>query len=146
MRKHQQSCALRRAARGAWLPIVLFLCVALTGAAAAQTAGSSGAGLATPSGAVQLPSSALASSTAATSSGASAAVGSSGAGSAAGAGSARSGTSTTAASSGQAGSGGSAGAGAPASSGNAPAWLLCPPPGATGIAPLLAGTSLSCAP
>jgi hypothetical protein len=35
--------------------------------------------------------------------------------------------------------------GVPAS-GNVPAWLTCPPSGASGIAPFLAGTDLSCAP
>lgn len=50
-----------------------------------------------------------------------------------------------------AGGGGSAGASNSGGSGggpsaSAPAWLLCPPPGATAIAPFVAGTDLSCAP
>jgi hypothetical protein len=32
------------------------------------------------------------------------------------------------------------------STGQAPAWVLCPPAGADEIAPLLDGTDLSCAP
>jgi hypothetical protein len=48
----------------------------------------------------------------------------------------------TAASAAPAAVGGGSGVGA----GAAPSWVLCPPPGAPGIAPLFAGTDLSCAP
>jgi hypothetical protein len=44
-----------------------------------------------------------------------------------------------------AGSSGQSNAGV-AASGNVPAWLTCPPSGASGIAPFLTGTDLSCAP
>src|SRR5438132_4167650 len=133
------------------LHIVLFLCVAVTGAAAAQTSGASGTGLATPHGALQLPSTQSATqstpSTATAGSAATPTVSSSSAGSGAGSGSARSGASTTAVSSGRSRAGGSAGgAGGSTSSGNVPDWLACPPSGASGVAPFLTGTSLSCAP
>jgi hypothetical protein len=49
-------------------------------------------------------------------------------------------------SSSRAGSGGSSGGAATAPSISVPAWVLCPPSGASGIQPFLAGTDLSCAP
>ena len=44
------------------------------------------------------------------------------------------------------GSGRSSPTGAATSSNSVPAWMLCPPSGASGIAPFLTGTGLSCAP
>ena len=52
---------------------------------------------------------------------------------------------TGSASSARAGSGGSGSATGATSSG-VPAWVLCPPSGALGLQPFLAGTDLSCAP
>src|SRR5262249_41889785 len=43
-------------------------------------------------------------------------------------------------------SGGSSASATGAASSNVPAWLLCPPPGASGIEPFVTGTNLSCAP
>jgi len=43
-------------------------------------------------------------------------------------------------------SGGSSGTGAAATSSKVPAWLLCPPSGASGMQPFFTGTDLSCAP
>jgi len=119
----------------------------LAGPAAAQTAattgGVAGTSLANPYGALTLPGTTTPSSGAA-GQGSSTASTSSAGGSGSGAG---------------AGSGASAATGAPASSrsavtgtaarsgsSNVPAWLLCPPPGATGTAPFVTGTDLSCAP
>jgi hypothetical protein len=42
--------------------------------------------------------------------------------------------------------GGSSGSATTAPSSSAPAWVMCPPSGASGIQPFLAGTALSCAP
>jgi hypothetical protein len=49
-------------------------------------------------------------------------------------------------SSSRAGSGGSSGGSATAPSSGVPARVLCPPSGASGMQPFLAGTDLSCAP
>jgi hypothetical protein len=49
-------------------------------------------------------------------------------------------------SSSRAASGGSSGSATTAPSSSAPAWVLCPPSGASGMQPFLAGTDLSCAP
>jgi len=110
---------------------------------AATTGGVAGTSLANPYGALTLPGTTTPSSGAA-GQGSSTASTSSAGGSGSGAG---------------AGSGASAATGAPASSrsavtgtaarsgsSNVPAWLLCPPPGATGTAPFVTGTDLSCAP
>src|SRR5271167_3206523 len=43
-------------------------------------------------------------------------------------------------------SGGSSGSAATAPSISVPAWVLCPPSGALGLQPFLAGTDISCAP
>jgi hypothetical protein len=43
-------------------------------------------------------------------------------------------------------SGGSSGTALTAPSSGAPAWVLCPPSGASGLQPFLTGTDLSCAP
>ena len=119
----------------------------LAGPAAAQTTattgGTAGTSLANPYGAVTLPGTTTPTSGAAGQSSSTASTSSAG-GSGSGAGG---------------GSGASAAAGAPASSrsaatgtaarsgsSNVPAWLLCPPPGASGMAPFATGTGLSCAP
>ena len=124
------------------LYLALLFSAVLADPAAAQTSGIAGSSLATPYGAVRLPAT-----TAAPSSAAAAPVGST-AGATPGAGvgavSARS-TTSAASSSGQSGSGGSSSAPA-GRSGSVPAWLLCPPSGASGMAPFLTGTNLACAP
>jgi len=124
------------------LYMALLFSVVLADPAAAQTSGIAGTTLASPYGAVTLLGTTVAPSTAATAPGNSAASTSSGGGSGAGAGA---GTSAPAASP---ASGGSAAAGTAtrSSSNNVPAWLLCPPSGATGMAPFVTGTNLSCAP
>ena len=53
---------------------------------------------------------------------------------------------TGAAPSARAASGGSAGSATTAPASGAPAWVVCPPPGALGTQPFVAGTDLSCAP
>ena len=115
---------------------------------AAQTAatngGVAGTTLANPYGAVTLRGTAATPSTAAAapSSSAASAASAGGFGSGAGAGP---GASAPAASpaSGRASTAGTRGR---SNSNNVPAWLDCPPPGATGMAPFVTGTSLSCAP
>ena len=126
------------------LYMALLFSVVLADAAAAQTSGIAGTGLANPYGAVTLPGATVAPPITATAPSNSAASTSSGGGSGTGAGAAP-GTSAPAASP---ASGGSAAAGTAArsSSNNVPAWLLCPPSGATGVAPFVTGTNLSCAP
>jgi hypothetical protein len=42
--------------------------------------------------------------------------------------------------------GGSSATGTAAVSNNVPAWVLCPPAGAAGLEPFVAGTRLACAP
>ena len=125
------------------LYLALLLCAVLAASAAAQTSGIAGSSLATPYGAVRLPAT-----TAAPSSAAAAPIGST-AGATPGAGvgavSARS-TTSTAASPVQSGSGGSSAAGTATGAKSVPAWLLCAPSGASGVAPFLTGTQLSCAP
>lgn len=46
----------------------------------------------------------------------------------------------------RAASGGSSGSATTGPSSSAPAWVVCPPSGSSGIQPFLAGTNLSCAP
>jgi hypothetical protein len=58
-------------------------------------------------------------------------------------GSGRAGLSSAGASGSAAGTSGSA---ATARANSAPAWVLCPPPGASGAEPFVDGTNLSCAP
>jgi len=115
--------------------------VVLGGSAAAQTPGIA-TGLTNPYGAVVLPGATRPSNAAPGSS-------SPTAGTSAGAGvGAVSAPSTTSASplSRQSGSSSSSAPGVATGSNSAPAWLLCPPSGAAGMAPFLAGTNLSCAP
>jgi hypothetical protein len=129
------------------LHLALVLSIGLAVPAAAQNAAQNpvpGTNIANPLGAVNLPATGTTSSPAASGSGTSTAGASSGGGS--GAASAGASGSAAITSSGQSGSGGSSRAGAPASSGAVPAWLLCPPSGASGLAPFLTGTNLSCAP
>jgi len=126
------------------LYMALLFSVVLADPAAAQTSGIAGTTQANPYGGVTLPGTTVAPSTAAIAPNNLAARTSSGGGSGTGAG-AGPGTPTVAASP---ASGGSAAAGTAArsSSNNVPAWLLCPPSGATGMAPFVTGTNLSCAP
>jgi hypothetical protein len=147
------------------IPPVLWL--ALTLPAAAQTAATTssvpvaGGGLANPYGAVNLPTttntavtaaqtnSAAAALTATTPGGSTTGSSSTGAASSTGSGSgsassvATTGGSTT---SGSTGSGNSSATGTTARSSTAPGWVLCPPTGASGLAPFVTGTDLSCAP
>jgi hypothetical protein len=126
------------------LYMALLFSVVLADLAAAQTSGVSGTTVANPYGAVTLPGTTVAPSTAATAPSNSAASSSSGGGSGTGAGAGP----VTSAPAASAALGGSAAAGTAArsSSNNVPAWLLCPPSGATGMAPFVTGTGLSCAP
>jgi hypothetical protein len=120
----------------------LLFSVVLGGSAAAQTSGIAGTGLANPSGAVVLPGATTPSNAAPGSS-------SPTAGTSAGAGvGAVSAPSTTSAPplSRQSGSSSSSAPGVATGSNSVPAWLLCAPSGAPGMAPFLAGTNLSCAP
>ena len=117
----------------------------LAGPAVAQTAattgGVAGTSLANPYGAVTLPGTPTPSSGAAGQSSSTASTSSAGgSGSGAGAGS---GTSAPAPASSRSAATGTA---ARSGSSNVPAWLLCPPPGASGMAPFVTGTDLSCAP
>jgi hypothetical protein len=127
------------------LPLPLLIFGALAMPAAAQTVArtpSASTGFATPDGAVQLPATGTASSTAALVSGSATGGTSSGLSSGIGASSAvRVSPSAAAAFSGR-----SSGASGGTSSGTAPAWILCPPSGVTGMEPFLTGTPLSCAP
>ena len=144
------------------LRLALLLPVVLAASAAAQTAttsrGVTGTSLASPYGAVSLPANTITATSAATATPSSSAAGTgtgassggaaSGASSATGSSGTRSSTlgSVGAASSGRTASSGSSGGGAAGPSINVPAWLLCPPAGAGGLAPFVAGTDLSCAP
>jgi hypothetical protein len=122
------------------LYIVLLLSVALSGSAFAQTSGTAGAGLTNPYGAVALPG---------TTTPPNAAAGSSSppAGAAAGAGGASAPLATSVSPlSGRSGSSSPSAPGPTKGSNSVPAWLLCAPAGALGMAPFLAGTNLSCAP
>lgn len=130
------------------LYISLLFLIVLAGPAAAQTtattSGTAGITLANLYGAVALPGTTATSSTAAAAPSTAVASPSSANGSSAGSGA---GPSTApAASSATPGSSGSSKAGTAANSNNVPAWLLCPPSGATGMAPFVTGTNLSCAP
>jgi hypothetical protein len=124
--------------------MALLFSVVLGESAAAQTSGIAGAGLTNPYGAVTLRGTMTPSNGAAGSNNSPTGV-STGVSSSVGAGSARS-TTSAASSSGQSGSGGSSAPGTAASTSSVPAWLLCPPSGASGMAPFLTGTNLSCAP
>jgi hypothetical protein len=116
------------------LYIVLLLSVVLSGSAFAQTSGTAGAGLTNPYGAVALPGTAAGSS-------------SPPAGAAAGAGGASAPLATSVSPlSGRSGSSSPSAPGPTKGSNSVPAWLLCAPAGALGMAPFLAGTNLSCAP
>jgi len=121
---------------------LLLLAVAMANPALAQTpataAVAAGSTQTSRSGAVVLPSLAAAATTSATASATAAITPTSGGGSAAG------GFSSLSASS-AASTSRSAPATATASN-PAPAWLLCPPPGAVGSPPFVVGTDLSCAP
>ena len=122
------------------LYLALLFSVVLADAAAAQTSGIAGTTQANPYGAVTLPGTTVTPSTAATAPSVSAASTSSGGGSGGGGGS--SAPATSPASSGSA----AAGTAARSTSNNVRVWLLCPPSGATGMAPFVTGTDLSCAP
>jgi hypothetical protein len=122
----------------------LLFSIVLGGSAAAQTSGIAGTGLTNSYGAVTLPGTTTTSSAAAGSSSPQAGV-SANVGSGVGVASARSST-PAAPSSGLSGSGGLQAPGAAARSNSVPAWLMCEPPGASGMAPFLTGTNLSCAP
>lgn len=141
--------------------LVPLLLAALTLVAAAQTTptapGVAGTGLANPYGAVALPTTSGVANTTQTSSVAppsgTTSGGSTTGGSATGSNysaasgsGARSGAGSGSTNSVSGGSGGSSGAGTSARSGSIPGWLVCPPTGATGFAPFVDGTSLSCAP
>jgi hypothetical protein len=155
-----QRTTLSRFGRGAIVAIA-FLVALWSGSAppaSAQTAatgsGVAGTARATPYGGITLPSvTATATTTATTTAAASTATKGSGA-SAGGSGAAASGSAAAAVGSGLGTSNGSATAtnpatstaSAPAATGTAPAWLLCPPAGAGGSEPFVAGTNLSCAP
>jgi hypothetical protein len=121
------------------LYLALLFGAVLTDPAAAQSSGIAGTSAATPYGAVALPATTATPSTAAAGPVSSAASPSA----AGGPGAVSAGSTTSAAPS---GSGGSSTARATASSNNVPNWLLCPPSGASGMAPFLTGTNLSCAP
>jgi len=125
------------------LYVVLLVSVVLSGSAFAQISGTAGASLANPYGAVTLPGITAPSGGAAGSNvppaGTSATGGSGGAVSAPPA-------TRASPSPGQSGSSGLAATGATAGSNTVPAWLLCPLSGASGLAPFLTGTNLSCAP
>jgi len=110
----------------------------------ATTGGVAGTSLANPYGAVTLRGTATTPATAAATPSSSAASTASigGAATAAGAGARGSVTAAAPAS----GRSSTAGTGARSNANNVPDWLLCPPPGATGIAPFVTGTGLSCAP
>jgi hypothetical protein len=125
------------------LYVVLLLSVVLSGSAFAQISGTAGGSLANPYGAVTLPGITTPSGVAAGSNGPPA--GTSVAGGSGGAVSAPPATSASS-SPGQSRSNGSSATGATAGSNSVPAWLLCPPSGASGLAPFLTGTNLSCAP
>jgi len=123
------------------LYVVLLVSVVLSGSAFAQISGTAGASLANPYGAVTLPGITAPSGGAAGSNGPPAGTSATG-------GSAVSAPPATRASPspGQSGSSGLAATGATAGSNTVPAWLLCPLSGASGLAPFLTGTNLSCAP
>jgi len=127
------------------LYMALLFSVVLTDAAAAQTSGIAGTTQANPSGAVTLPGTTVAPSTTALAPSNFPASTSSGGGSGTGAG-AGPGPGTSAPAASPASGGAAAGTAARSSSNNVPAWLLCPPSGATGMAPFVTGTNLSCAP
>ena len=124
------------------LYMALLFSVVLADAAAAQTSGIAGTTQANPYGAVTLPGTTVTPSTAATAPSNSAASTTSGGGAGGGAGGGSSAPATSPASSGSA----AAGTAARSTSNNVRAWLLCPPSGATGMAPFVTGTDLSCAP
>jgi hypothetical protein len=146
--------------------IALLFWVALIFSAAAQTTGTSGGvagtNLASPYGAVSLPTGIATQTGSATTTGAAAASTGSTTGAAVPAGGSTTGSSPAAGSasgsqasalgvagstsSARATSGGSSATGTAAVSTNVPAWILCPPAGGTGLEPFVAGTGLSCAP
>lgn len=142
------------------LRLVPLLLAALTPVAAAQSAATTPgvAGTTNPYGAVALPTTSGAANAAAQTSSAApqsgttsggSTTGGSGTGSNSSAASpsgARSGIGSGSTTSASGGSGGSSSPGTSARSGSVPDWLLCPPTGATGFAPFVEGTSLSCAP
>jgi hypothetical protein len=135
--------------------IALLLWVALIFSAAAQTAGTTGGvagtNLANPYGAVSLPTGIATQTSSATTTGAAAASAGSATGSSAATGSASGTQSSTlgaagSTSSARTTSGGSSATGTAGVSTNVPAWILCPPAGAMGLEPFVAGTGLSCTP
>jgi len=109
----------------------------------ATTGGVAGTTLANPYGAVTLRGIAPAPATAAAGQSSATAGISSGGGSGIGGGTGPGASATTA--SPASGRSSAAGTGARSTSNNVPDWLLCPPSGATGMAPFVTGTNLSCA-
>jgi hypothetical protein len=128
--------------------VALLFLIVLAAPAAAQTTATSGGvagtSLANPYGAVTLPGATRPVTAAAGQSGSTAGTSPAG-GSGAGAG-AGPGASAATGSSVRQGSGGSSATGTATGSKSVPGWLLCAPPGATGMAPFVTGTDLSCAP
>jgi hypothetical protein len=134
--------------------MALVFYVILVGPTAAQTTGTTsrggGTNLANPYGAVSLPTTTATQTSSATTTGTAVTTGGSPIGSSSGT---RSASGTQSSTSGTVGStssarttaGGSSATGTAAVS-NVPAWVLCPPAGATGLEPFVAGTRLSCAP
>jgi len=128
------------------LYVLWLFSIALAGTAAAQTtattSGTAGTTLANPYGAVTLSgiTAPLVAAASSSTGGSTSSTGGSGTG--AGAGSGASAPAASPASGGPA----AAGTASRSSSNNVPDWLLCPPSGATGIAPFVTGTNLSCAP
>jgi hypothetical protein len=124
------------------LYVVLLFSVVLSGSAFAQISGTAGASLTNPYGAVALPGTTTPPNAAAGSSSPPA-----GAAAGAGAGAASAPLATPASPlSGQSRSSSPSAPGPAKGSNSVPAWLLCSPSGAPGMAPFLAGTNLSCAP
>ena len=124
------------------LYLALLFSVVLADAAGAQTSGIAGTTPANPYGAVTLPVTTVTPSTAATAPSGSAVTTSSGGGYGGGTGPSSSAPAASPASGGSSATG-TAGR---STSNNVPAWLLCSPSGATGMAPFVTGTNLSCAP
>jgi len=131
--------------------MALLFSVVLADPAAAQSSGVAGTNLANPYDAVSLPTATATQTSAATTTGTAATSGGSTTGGSSATGSTIGTQPSTAPTAGSTSSarttvGGSSATGTAAVSNGVPAWVLCPPAGATGLEPFVVGTSLSCAP
>jgi hypothetical protein len=127
------------------VPLLVALAPQASAQTPATTGGAAGTSLASPYGALALPTTTAATPAGGSATGTTSGTSATGSTSGGGGGSNAAGTggSTT---SGRTASAGSSGTATTARPSSVPSWLLCPPTGAGGLVPFVTGTDLSCAP